>query len=154
MKPGKGLANNTGPMDLVAPRPPQTQLCMKVFVQRDYGDGTTVKFQALFPPELEGKLDRAAFENTVSQLNAYFREAEEGTCSTYCEGCMACLTAYLMYICTQTHYEKCLRKVAKFVQEQNERVYKPRGLLLTNPVDRGLRVIEISILDQPLVSRT
>ncbi|CAH1404863.1 unnamed protein product [Nezara viridula] len=67
---------------------------------------------------------------------------------------MACLTAYLMYICAQTHYEKCLRKVAKFVQEQNERVYKPKGLYLTNPVERGLRVIEISILDQPVVSRT
>ncbi|KAL1137930.1 hypothetical protein AAG570_009625 [Ranatra chinensis] len=116
---------------------------MKVFVQRDYSDGTTVKFQTGFPPELEGKLDRASFEYTISQLNAYFAEAEKGSCSTYCEGCMACLTAYLMYICTQTHYEKCLRKVAKFIVEQNERVYRPRGLLLTSPVERGLRVVSL-----------
>ncbi|KAK9501835.1 hypothetical protein O3M35_012490 [Rhynocoris fuscipes] len=154
MKAGKALPNNSAPIDMAPPRVPQTQLCMKVFIQRDYSDGTTVKFQSLFPQELEGKLDRPAFENTIGQLNAYFREAERGSCSTYCEGCMACLTAYLIFICTQTHYEKCLRKVAKFIQEQNERVYKPRGLLLTNPVDRGLRVIEISILDQPIVSRT
>ncbi|XP_039300283.1 golgin subfamily A member 7B isoform X2 [Nilaparvata lugens] len=127
---------------------------MKVFVQRDYSDGTTVRFQTLFPPELEGKLDKGAFMYTVTQLNANFAEAEKGSCSTYCEGCLACITAYLMYICSETHYEKCLRKVAKFVAEQNERVYMPRGLLLTNPVDRGLRVIEISILDQPMVART
>lgn len=62
---------------------------------------------------------------------------------------MACITGYLLYICKETHYEKCLRKVAKFVSEQNDRVYKPRGLLLTDPTTRGLRLIEISVLDRP-----
>ncbi|RZF46469.1 hypothetical protein LSTR_LSTR014235 [Laodelphax striatellus] len=150
----EGMPNHTTPLDEINPRQGQTQLCMKVFVQRDYSDGTTVRFQTLFPSELEGKLDKGAFLYTVNQLNANFAEAEKGSCSTYCEGCLACITAYLMYICSETHYEKCLRKVAKFVAEQNERVYMPRGLLLTNPVDRGLRVIEISILDQPMVART
>jgi len=154
MKAGKTAPSNGASDEMGSPRPSQTQLCMKVFVQRDYSDGVTVKFQTQFPPELEGKLDRAAFENTIGQLNAYFREAEVATCGTYMEGCFACLTAYLMHLCTQTHYEKGLRKVSKFIQEQNERVYKPRGLLLTNPVCRGLRVVEISILDQPVVSRT
>lgn len=42
---------------------------------------------------------------------------------------------------------QCLRKVAKFVTEQNDRVYMPRGLVLTSPVDRGLRVVSfLSIL--------
>lgn len=82
-------------------------------------------------------------------------------CSSCCEGCFACLTAYLLYCCTDTHYEKvwyenfkkfavahlfpfefqCLKKVAKFIVEQNERVYVPRGLLIIDPVERGLRVV-------------
>lgn len=33
--------------------PPQ---CLKVFIQRDYSDGTVVKFQTRFPPELEGRV--------------------------------------------------------------------------------------------------
>lgn len=33
--------------------PPQ---CLKVFIQRDYSDGTGVKFQTRFPPELEGRV--------------------------------------------------------------------------------------------------
>ena len=37
-------------------------------------------------------------------------------------GCMACLTAYIIYFCTETHYEKCLKKVSRFVHEQNEQV--------------------------------
>ncbi|XP_011296966.1 golgin subfamily A member 7 [Fopius arisanus] len=127
--------------------PPQN--CMKVFVQRDYTEGTMVKFQTRFPPELSDRLDPETFEYTINQLNNYFAEAESGSCSTYCEGCLACLTGYLIYICTETHYEKCLRKVAKFICEQNDRVYRPRGLLLTDPTTRGLRLIEISILDRP-----
>lgn len=84
------------------------------------------------------------------------------SCSSCCEGCFACLTAYLLYCCTDTHYEKvlificlisnnqlkidflfikCLKKVAKFIVEQNERVYVPRGLLIIDPIERGLRVV-------------
>ena len=35
---------------------------------------------------------------------------------------MACLTAYIIYFCAETHYEKCLKKVSRFVHEQNEQV--------------------------------
>ncbi|KAG8040350.1 hypothetical protein G9C98_000921 [Cotesia typhae] len=101
------------------------------------------------PPQNCMKLDIESFEYTINQLNNYFAEAERASCSTYCEGCLACLTGYLIYICTETHYEKCLRKVAKFISEQNDRVYRPRGLLLTDPTTRGLRLIEISVLDRP-----
>lgn len=95
------------------------------------------------------QIERHAFTYTINQLNSYFAEAEKAACSTYCQGCLACLTAYLIYICTETHYEKCLRKVSKFIAEENERVYMPRGLMLTDPCVRGLRVIEISCLDRP-----
>jgi hypothetical protein len=80
--------------------------CLKVFIQRDYSEGTVVKFQTRFPQELDGRLERQAFETTINRLNGYFAEAENATCSTYCEGCLACLTAYLIYICKETHYEK------------------------------------------------
>lgn len=30
--------------------------CLKVFIQRDYSDGTVVKFQTRFPQELEGRV--------------------------------------------------------------------------------------------------
>lgn len=51
--------NHTTPLDDVAPRQGQTQLCMKVFVQRDYSEGTTVRFQTHFPAELEGKVSHS-----------------------------------------------------------------------------------------------
>ncbi|CAL8358912.1 unnamed protein product [Boreogadus saida] len=40
-----------------------------------------------------------------------------------------------------------LKKISGYIQEQNEKVYAPRGLLLTDPVERGTRVIEISVFE-------
>ena len=122
--------------------------CRKVFVQRDFSEGTGVRFGTRFPTELEGKIDRQQYDYTINTLNSLYAEAEKGSCSTYCEGCMACLTAYIIYFCAETHYEKCLKKVSRFIHEQNEQVWTKRGLLITDPVERGLRVIEISLLTE------
>ncbi|ENN79212.1 golgin subfamily A member 7 [Dendroctonus ponderosae] len=122
---------------------------LKVFIPRDYTDGTIVRFQRSFPQELEGRLEKQTFESTINRLNEIFEEAEKASCSAYCEGCFACVTAYLIYLCKETRYEKKLRKVSKFIAEQNERVFEPRGLKLTDPSSRGLRVLEISCFDRP-----
>lgn len=108
---------------------------MKVFIQRDYSEGKnekeisfnwffrfnvlnlnfliflgcTVQFQCRFPQELEGRIDRATFERTITKINEYFLEAEKGNCSTFCEGFCACLTAYLIYLFSDSHYEKVTR---------------------------------------------
>lgn len=42
---------------------------------------------------------------------------------------------------------KCLKKISAFIDEQNDTVWKPRGLYVTDPIERGLRVIEIVITD-------
>ena len=67
--------------------------CRKVFVQRDFSEGSGVRFATRFPVELEGKIDRQLFDYTNITLNSWYAEVEKGSCSTYCEGCMACLTA-------------------------------------------------------------
>lgn len=78
-------------------------------------------------------------------------------------------------MCSETHYEKVdntlmtynkiininwffskfsgklktLRKISKYIASQNERIYNPKGLQIVDPTYRGLRVIEIIILDRP-----
>lgn len=52
------------------------------------------------------QIDRAAFDRTVSRINEIFVKAESLGGRTYCESCMACLTAYLSYLCVDTYYEK------------------------------------------------
>uniref|UniRef100_A0A493T632 Golgin A7 family member B n=1 Tax=Anas platyrhynchos platyrhynchos TaxID=8840 RepID=A0A493T632_ANAPP len=99
------------------------------------------------PPELESRIERQLFEETVKTLNSFYAEAEKIGGSSYLEGCLACATAYFIFLCMETHYEKVLKKISKYIQEQNEKIYAPRGLLLTDPLERGMRVIEISIYE-------
>uniref|UniRef100_A0A8C9WTB2 Golgin A7 family, member Ba n=1 Tax=Sander lucioperca TaxID=283035 RepID=A0A8C9WTB2_SANLU len=122
-------------------------LANKVFIQRDYSEGTTCRFQTKFPSELESRIERTLFEDTVKTLNNYYAEAEKIGGQSYLEGCLACSTAYLIFLCMETRYEKVLKKIAKYIQEQNEKIYAPRGLLITDPIERGMRVIEISIYE-------
>ncbi|UYV60387.1 GOLGA7 [Cordylochernes scorpioides] len=125
------------------------QGCRKVFIQRDYSEGTNVKFQLKFPPELEGLVEKQCFEDTITTMNNIYAEAEKVSGRTYCEGCFACITAYLIYLCMETHYEKCLKRLSAYLDEQNETIWLPRGLYITDPLQRGLRVVEISILNEP-----
>lgn len=63
----------------------------------------------------------------------------------FCESCCACLSAYFLFLCVEPYYDKCARKVADFIEEQNDLRWRRRGLLVTDPLERGLRVIEITI---------
>ncbi|XP_026870567.2 golgin subfamily A member 7B [Electrophorus electricus] len=127
-------------------------LATKVFIQRDYRDGTVCKFQTKFPEELDNRIERALFEDTIKTLNNYYAEAEKISGQSYLEGCLACASAYIIFLCMETRYEKVLRKISMYIQEQNEKIYAPRGLLITDPVERGMRVIEISIFDDRISS--
>ncbi|RUS82784.1 hypothetical protein EGW08_009448 [Elysia chlorotica] len=123
----------------------------KVFIQRDFSDGIAVKFQTRYPPELEGRVDRATYERTINNINEMFAEAEALSTRTCCESCFACLTAYIALMCIDTYYEKTLKKVRKYLEEQNQTIYMSRGVMLIDPAERGLRILEIDIssIDTP-----
>ncbi|XP_068422809.1 golgin subfamily A member 7-like isoform X2 [Clinocottus analis] len=131
----------------------QTAIAAKIFIQRDYTNGTVCQFQTKFPSELESRIEKHQFEETVRTLNNLYTEAEKLGSQSYIEGCLACLTAYIIFLCMETHYEKVLKKIAKYIQEQNDKIYAPRGLLLTDPIERGLRVIEVTIFEERSLTR-
>lgn len=117
----------------------------KVFVQRDYSYGTGVKFQTTFPVELEGYIDPDTFAYLMGNINQMYFDGESMSGRAFCESCCACLSAYIVYVCMESFYAKCARKVSTFIEDQNDLRWKPRGLLVTDPLERGLRVIEITI---------
>lgn len=131
----------------------QAAIASKVFIQRDYNQGTMCQFQTKLPSELEARIDKQQFEETVRTLNSLYAEAEKLGSQSFIEGCLACLTAYTVFLCMETHYEKVLKKIAKYIQEQNDKIYAPRGLLLTDPIERGLRVIEVTVFEDRGLTR-
>lgn len=61
MKREVKMANNRIPSGPNTPGSQQTptQQGIKVFIQRDYSEGTAVKFQTRFPPELEERVSES-----------------------------------------------------------------------------------------------
>lgn len=59
-----------------------------------------------FPVPLPLQIERQLFEETVKTLNSFYAEAEKIGGSSYLEGCLACATAYFIFLCMETHYEK------------------------------------------------
>lgn len=111
----------------------------KSFVQRDYSRGTKIRFETTLPSELENIISQAQFTEFINALNDIYSDAEK---LKFCEGCLACLTAYLLYCCIETHKQKCMRKAAEFINSQNE-IWKDRGVTVFDPITRGFRILEI-----------
>ena len=70
----RGGGGGPGP-DSQQPQPQTTTIshanCRKVFIQRDYSEGSGVRFQTRFPVELQDKIEREQFEYTVKMMNRY-----------------------------------------------------------------------------------
>ncbi|CAL8070017.1 unnamed protein product [Calicophoron daubneyi] len=128
-------------------RPQRSPYCNRIFIQRDFSEGTAVRFQtAPMPYQLRGRISPPRYADAIGRLNKLFDEAEEISPAVCLENTIGCLTAYLAFICMRTHYDKVLRKVTHAVEDLNEKVFLPCGLLMIDPSERGLRVIELCIL--------
>lgn len=52
----------------------------------------------------------------MKTLNSYYVEAEKIGGQSYLEGCLACATAYIVFLCMETRYEKVRKQHAKHVR--------------------------------------
>lgn len=124
--------------------------CAKVFIQRDYSEGVGVKFETKLPTELQGKISSSEFTDVIERINAIYEDAERLSARTYLENCLACLTAYLVLICMPTNYEKNVKRASELITIENDRLFIPKGLLMVDPMERGLRCIEICMINEPV----
>ncbi|CAD5210165.1 unnamed protein product [Bursaphelenchus okinawaensis] len=120
--------------------------CHKLFVERDYSAGLDVRFQRSFPQNLEGIIDENSWYYLIDNINSMFKRAEAVNMGSIGETLVSFFTCYLIRLCTTTRYEKQLMMIRKFIDEQNKNVFLPVGLCVTDPIERGLRVLEITVL--------
>uniref|UniRef100_A0A5S6QLE8 Ras modification protein ERF4 n=1 Tax=Trichuris muris TaxID=70415 RepID=A0A5S6QLE8_TRIMR len=105
-----------------------------------------VKFSTKLPPELQGRLDADEFALIITKLNEIYAKAEQITCESVFENVIGFFSCYLAHLCITFQYDKSLKLVSNYLKEQNEKVFIPHGLFVIDPIERGLRVIEISEL--------
>ena len=48
---------------------------------------------------------------------------------------MCCISRFYLL------FSQMLKKIGHYIDDQNQTVYVPRGLMLVDPVERGLRVV-------------
>ncbi|VDN55732.1 unnamed protein product [Dracunculus medinensis] len=123
--------------------------CSKIFIQRDYSKGLAVQFDTSFPIGLIGKISESDWKNTITTINTYYSRAEEVCCASVLEtfvGCFSCYLSRLFMSVGFTQYENQLKEISRFLSEENLKIYLPAGVYLTDPIERGFRVFEISLI--------
>uniref|UniRef100_A0AC34EZB5 Golgin subfamily A member 7/ERF4 domain-containing protein n=1 Tax=Panagrolaimus sp. ES5 TaxID=591445 RepID=A0AC34EZB5_9BILA len=126
--------------------------CRKIYVERDYSNGTGVAFQREMPLQLEGIIDYRIYEETITAINALFAEIEEVCIGSMLETFVSCGTCYINRYFVPTRYEKQLVKIRQYIDDRNKSVLIRSGICITDPMERGLRVLEISLLSTGQVS--
>lgn len=122
--------------------------CRKIFIQRDYSKGLDVQFEAEYPARLTEKVPRDVWENTIVRINRIFADAEAITPQTIFETVLGCFTCYASYAITKSTYRRKLDELQEFLNRENREIYHHVGFHIRNPMERGLRVLEISLLSR------
>ncbi|KAK5980760.1 Erf4 domain-containing protein [Trichostrongylus colubriformis] len=120
--------------------------CRKIFVPRDYTFGLNVHFETQFPMAFRGKISEATWENTIQTINSIFADAEKICFASVLETVLGCATCYCSRLVSDTIYQKKMKKLNGFLNQENLQTYNPAGFHILSPMERGLRTIEIWIL--------
>ncbi|KAF9094705.1 hypothetical protein BGX23_001710 [Mortierella sp. AD031] len=117
-----------------------------VRIDRDHniGDEATRFECEQFPEEFLGRVTRVEFKGTVEGINRCMEVAEETLWNCF-DTLLDCLSAYTAKHCCGTHYQRSIRKMEAFIQEENRRVYHPARMHLRDPQKVGMIYLEFEL---------
>ncbi|KAG0070971.1 hypothetical protein BGZ89_012011 [Linnemannia elongata] len=117
-----------------------------VRIDRDHniGDEATRFECEQFPEEMLGRVTRAEFKRSVEGINSCMEVAEESLWNCF-DTLLDCLSAYTAKHCCGTHYQRSIRKMEAFIQEENRRVYHPARMHLRDPQSVGMIYLEFEL---------
>lgn len=90
------------------------------------------------------QIERTLFEDTVKTLNNYYAEAEKISSQSYMEGCLACVSAYIIFLCMETRYEKVSRcsSFNAFIRQSAVTIFLLKPLHIARFDERETSVIQ------------
>ncbi|CAM0138447.1 hypothetical protein VKS41_007060 [Umbelopsis sp. WA50703] len=112
-------------------------------VERDYakGDGIT-KFSLDYPSELEGRITESQLRHTVTTINDILYNAERLSNNVF-DNVMEIVTIYLWPVVFSTNYQRCIKRLLQFIEDENANVYNKQGLTIANPVRNAFLFLEL-----------
>ncbi|KAL6079127.1 hypothetical protein QOT17_001273 [Balamuthia mandrillaris] len=116
---------------------------LEIIIERDYSRGVLTQFKDILPPELSSRVTEEEFSRTIGEINRLFRHAEELTVTSCLESCFGLITLFSLYLCITDRYTESLQRLEAFLEDENNNVYRPKGLVWLNPLSNGLLYIQI-----------
>ncbi|KAG9066727.1 hypothetical protein KI688_012636 [Linnemannia hyalina] len=120
------------------------QVIVRIDRDHNIGDEATRFECEQFPEEMLGRVTRAEFKRSVEGVNNCMEVAEESLWNCF-DTLLDCLSAYTAKHCCGTHYQRSIRKMEMFIQEENRRVYHPARMHLRDPQTVGMIYLEFEL---------
>lgn len=115
-------------------------------VERDFTILNPV-FPTTFPASLATRISSAQFTHTVEVINTVLFEATQAAeDDAMWRGLLSCMTLHLTPRIWPPPERELYRRLGAFIEKENERVYRPAGLELRNPLGNGLLFVRERVL--------
>ncbi|CEI98457.1 hypothetical protein RMCBS344292_12565 [Rhizopus microsporus] len=117
-------------------------------IERDYslGDGIT-RFYTNYPEDLQGLITPEQFKHTIEEVNRMMDYADRLSWKVILENIMETLTIYLWPVLFSTHYQRAIDRLHAFIDSENQNVYHPHNLSISDPVKSAFLFIEINFYE-------
>uniref|UniRef100_A0A914H1D7 Ras modification protein ERF4 n=1 Tax=Globodera rostochiensis TaxID=31243 RepID=A0A914H1D7_GLORO len=103
-----------------------------------------------FPEELEHYVGRDVWTDFITELNQIYAEAKNLTTIVYLENILGLITCHLSRLCFRSLWSRKLEEAQTLLCEANRQSFVAKGVCVCNPLDKGFRVIEVVLLDEPI----
>lgn len=86
-------------------------------------------------------------KNTVRQINEIIEDLTKyGGAQEIFENTVSAMSLYLANPLLPHGSKACLDRLTAFIETENEKIYKPLGIVLINPVNQALLQLEFQVI--------
>mmetsp|Transcript_666 Transcript_666/g.1550 ORF Transcript_666/g.1550 Transcript_666/m.1550 type:complete len:135 (+) Transcript_666:357-761(+) len=118
----------------------------EVVVDRSYINGTLTQFIETFPDPLrKSGVTETEFGETIRWINRLFLETETYSCFSFMESFAHCVSFYSLHLCYKNSYARAMKQLEQYLDDQNRRVYGPKGVEWQHPIKTGFLFISIRV---------
>ncbi|RKP40257.1 Golgin subfamily A member 7/ERF4 [Dimargaris cristalligena] len=123
--------------------PPPPSPVRAIPIPRDCSHGEIKQFALEYPAPFEGSIDIQEFRQYIRRLNSLLAEAEAPLRRHAIDHILAFLTLNLSSLIIPTYYDRAMKKVFRFINEQNESLFIPNGYRVTDPRKTAFLFLEV-----------
>ncbi|EMD41391.1 hypothetical protein CERSUDRAFT_42545 [Gelatoporia subvermispora B] len=113
-----------------------------VRIERDYTGGELPQLAAVYPLELEGRINPTQFLETINAINELLISAYSLS-HAFVDNALAFFSLQISRAVRKSHYEKEMERLKQVIDDFNVKLYNPRGMNILWPRKVAFMFLEI-----------